>query len=204
MKNLLKTSGGMPAMFRPGLGGAVVILALLLFLVPHRAAAGDPETFPAYGNGEITVRLYTDYFCPHCRAMEPVIAPALDNLLKKKAVSLVLVDVPYNRYSPLYARYFLYALKEDNRWEHARRVRQLLDAAAAGGDIKTREQLDQFFRQRGISWTVFDPQAVFSRFNSLIREDNVKSIPTCVIIRNGKKEVFIGDRDIPQALKRLP
>ncbi len=195
---------GRGAMTGRGLWGAI-ILAVVLLIVPGRAGGGEPDgAFPAYGGGAVSVRLYTDYFCPPCRAMEPAVESILDTLLKKKSISLILVDVPFHRHSALYTRYFLYALKESNRWEHARKVRQLLMEAAAGDDIRTKEQLEQLFQRHGISWTVYDPKDVFNRFNKLIREDDVKSTPTCVIIRNGKKEIFVGSRDIPQALKRLP
>ncbi|HEX7627777.1 MAG TPA: hypothetical protein VF354_02510, partial [Candidatus Methanoperedens sp.] len=48
--------------------------------------------FPSYGTGPVEVRLYTDYFCPPCRAMEPDVEPLLRDLLKKNAIHLTLVD----------------------------------------------------------------------------------------------------------------
>jgi thiol:disulfide interchange protein DsbA len=164
---------------------------------------GQDAPFPTYGSGAIEVRIYTDYFCPPCREMEPAVEPVLKNLLKKKAIRLTLVDTPFNPSSPLYARYFLYALAKKNDAEHALKVRNILFDAAARKNVTTKEGIEELFRSKRIRYTAFDPKPAFDRFNALIKEDNINATPNCVIIKGGNKETFVGGADIIKALKGL-
>ncbi|MCX5831539.1 MAG: thioredoxin domain-containing protein [Deltaproteobacteria bacterium] len=160
--------------------------------------------FPSYGSGPVEVRLYTDYFCPPCRAMEPAVEPLLKDLLKKNMIRLTLVDAPYNPATPLYAKYFLYALNENNDLDHAFRVRNILIEAATNKDFKTQERIEALFKEKGIPSAVFDAKPAFDRYNALIKEDKINATPTCVVIRNGQKKAFVGGPDIINALKALP
>ena len=184
-----------------------VLLALLLagWGVPGivSAAESDPP-FPAYGTGPIEVRLYTDYFCPPCRAMEPDVEPLLKDLLKKNAIRLTLVDVPFSPLTPLFARYFLYTIKESNALEDVLKARNVLQNAATNKDIKTQERIEALFKEKGIAFGVWDPKPAFDRYNALIKEDKINATPTCVIIKKGQKNTFIGGPDIIDALKVLP
>jgi protein-disulfide isomerase len=185
-------------------GGIIVIIAVLGFISVGALFAQSPVApFSAYGAGAIQVRFYTDYFCPPCLAMEPAVEPVLRDLLKRKVITLTLVDVPFHRHSSLYAQYFLYALKGKNDLEHALKVRNILFEAAASTQVTTREQLEEIFKSKRISYVVFDPKPSFNRYNALITEDSIRSTPTCVIIKGGKKEAFVGRQDILKALKHL-
>jgi len=185
-------------------GVILVVIAVWEFIAVGVLFAQSPAApFPAYGAGAIQVRFYTDYFCPPCLAMEPAVEPVLRDLLKRKVITLTMVDVPFHRYSPLYAQYFLYALKGKNDLEHALKIRNILFEAAADTHVTTREQLEEAFKSKRIPYAVFDPKPSFNRYNALITEDSVRSTPTCVIIKGGKKEAFIGRQDILNALKHL-
>ena len=167
------------------------------------SAAEQNPPFPSYGSGPVEVRLYTDYFCPPCRAMEPAVEPILKELLKKNAIRLTLVDVPFNQHTPLFARNFLYALKENNDLEHAFRVRNILMEASTNKDVTTQERIEALFREQGIPSSVFDAKPTFDRCNALLKEDKINATPTCVVIKNGQKKAFIGGTDIINALKAL-
>lgn len=182
-------------------GGILVALAVLGFISVGTSFAQDP--FPTYGAGAIQVRFYTDYFCPPCRAMEAPVEPVLRDLLKRKMITLTLVDVPFHRHSPLYAQYFLYALKGKNDFEHTLKVRNILFEAAANTQVTTKEQIEDIFKSKKIPYTVFDPKPSFSRYNVLITEDGIRSTPTCVIVKGGKKESYVGGQDILKALTNL-
>jgi len=160
--------------------------------------------FPSYGSGPVEVRFYTDYFCPPCRAMEPAVEPLLKELLKKNAIHLTLVDVPFSQLTPLFARNFLYALKENNDLEHAFRVRNILMEASINKDVTTQERIEALFREKGIPSSAFDAKPSFDRCNTLIKEDKINATPTCVVIKNGQKKAFVGGPDIINALKSLP
>jgi len=164
-------------------------------------ARGEP--FPTYGTGPIQVRIYTDYFCPPCRAMEPAIEPLLRKLIDRGIITLTLVDTPFSKYSPLYARYFLYAQNRRDSFEHALTVRNTLFEAAANRHFTTKERIEEVFKGKRILWQAFDPQPIFDRYNALIKEDHVDATPSCVIMRSVRKEKFVGGPDIVKALKGL-
>ena len=160
--------------------------------------------FPSYGSGPVEVRLYTDYFCPPCRAMEPAVELLQKELLKKNAIRLILVDVPFDKLTPLFARNFLYALKWNNDLEHAFRVRNVLQEASTRKDVTTQERIEALFREKGIPSFAFDAKPAFDRCNALLKEDKIDATPTCVVIQNGRKKAFVGGPDIINALKALP
>jgi len=185
------------------IGTLCTALAFFSLTTSNLCAQGQDYPFPSYGKGSIHVRLYTDYFCPPCRAMEPSVELVLKDLLRRNAVTLTLVDVPFSRLTPLYARYFLYALKAENTSENAFRVRNVLIEAATNKQVTTKERLEDFLRGKGIGYAAWDAKIAFDRYNALVKEDNIDATPTCVIILAGKKEKVVGGPDIIAALKRL-
>jgi thiol:disulfide interchange protein DsbA len=168
------------------------------------STAEQSQPFPSFGSGPVEVRLYTDYFCPPCRAMEPGVEPILKDLLKKNAIRLTLVDVPFSQLTPLFARNFLYAIKENNDLEQVLRVRSVLQNAATIKEIKTQERIEALFKEKGIAFSVWDPKPAFDRYNDLLKEDKINATPTCVIIKNGQRNAFVGGPEIIDALKALP
>ncbi len=175
-----------------------------LFLVPAGSTGEQNLPFPSYGSGPVEVRIYSDYFCPPCRAMEPAASMLLKGLLKKKAIRLTLVDTPFHPYTSLFAKYFLYALKMENDVDNAFRVRNVLIGASADKSITTEKQIEEIFKGKGIFYMAFDVKPAFNRYNALITEDKIKATPTCVIIRKGQKKTVVGGPDIIKALKSLP
>ncbi len=185
----------------------IIAMALVLLswpLFPGGVAGDEPGAFPQYGAGVIQVRLYTDYFCGPCRSIEPTAEALLRDLVKKQRITLTLVDLPLTRNSVLYARYFLYALNKRNELEHALKVRNFLFETAAAREKSSPERIETAFKNKGIAFASFDPKALFARYNELIKEDGVHSTPTCVIVKTGKKETFIGTDEVIKALKKLP
>jgi len=180
---------------------AIVIIGFIFFTA--LSARGEEAPFPSYGSGAVQVRIYTDYFCPPCRAMEPSLEPVLRKLIKKNLITLTLVDTPFYPHSALYARYFLYTLNKRNNFEHALKVRNLLFDTAADGQITKNEEIENLFKNKKIPFSAFDPRPAFDRFNTLLKEDNIEATPTCVIVREGNKETFIGGKDILNALGQL-
>lgn len=188
-------------LFVPGLC-ALIIGGLIVTGIGSAEERNPP--FPSYGSGPVEVRIYTDYFCPSCREMEPAVEPLLKDLLKKNAIRLTLVDVPFNQYTPLLARNFLYALKANNAPENAFRVRNVLLEASTDKETMTQERIEALFMVNMIPYTVFDAKRAFDRYNALIKEDKINATPTCVVVKNGQKKAFVGGPDIINALKTLP
>jgi len=186
--------------------GCIEIMFFTLTVIWTLTGSAAPvlgEPFPTFGTGPIKVRIYTDYFCPPCRGMEPQLEPVLEDLLNRNVITLTLVDTPFYRYSALYARYFLYALNGKNSYNQAFRVRTVLNEAAENRHFTTKERLEEIFKAKDIPWREFDPKSILDRYNALIKEDHIDATPSCVIIRTGRKDKYVGDQDIVKALKVL-
>lgn len=54
---------------------ALFITIITVLILTAGSARGQDTPFPTYGSGAVQVRLYTDYFCPPCRKMEPEAEP---------------------------------------------------------------------------------------------------------------------------------
>lgn len=120
------------------MAAAATAFALMSFAGDARAQM--LSLIPTYGNGKVQVRLYTDYFCSPCRAMEPKIAPVLSKLVRDNAISLTFTDVPLRPASSMYADYFLRAAAAKRDISNALKIRATLDEAAARG-IKTPDDI---------------------------------------------------------------
>lgn len=179
------------------------ISTIALFFISHGDVQAQNVSYPTYGSGAIQVRIYTDYFCPPCRGMEPAVEPLLRNLIKKNAITLTVVDTPFSRQSPLYARYFLYAIQAKNDFEHATMVRHTLFEATDDKHITTAESIEELFRNKKIPFTAFDPKSTFEWFNSLLQYDKINATPSCVIVRGDNMQMFVGGPDIINALTQL-
>ena len=178
-------------------------MMLSILLATSLCAQEQKTPFPQYGTGPIQVLIYTDYFCPPCRTMEPQVEPILKDLLKRNAITLILVDTPFYRHSALFAKYFLYALKAKNDSDHAFHIRNILIVATADKQMTTEKSIGKLFKSKDIHYTVFETRSILDRYNDMIKEDKIQATPTCIIVRDGKKEQFIGGPDIIATLKRL-
>lgn len=182
----------------------LVAMALAGLIVAAEGSAAEQDLpFPSYGAGPIEVRIYSDYFCPPCRAMEPTVDPILKDLLKKNVIRLTLVDTPFHQHTALFARHFLYAIKKNNDVDHAFRVRNVLIEASTDKTVTTQERIEAIFKENGIPYTVFDVKPAFDSYTALLKEDNIKSTPTCIIVKNGQKKTFVGGPNVINALKSL-
>lgn len=184
---------------------ASLVLGFILFSFFFKGFAtpayAEDIVIPSFGCGEIQVRLYTDYFCNPCRALEPKIEPLIIELVEKGMITITFIDTPIHPQTPLYAQYFLYILKENKEFEHALHARSVLFEAAKE-KIKEREKLEAFIKKNGLSFKPFDPAATLKIFSDSIKKDKIKATPTCFIYKDGKRETFEG-RDIESALEKL-
>jgi len=177
---------------------AVMTMTIIL---PLAAGAADP-LLPSFGEGKVKVRLYSDYFCPPCRDMEPGIEPVITDLVRDNTITLTFVDTPFHRYSSLYARCFLYAINEKKDLEHALSVRRALIEAAKNG-LDTPDKLETFLKKEGVALKPFDPGPTFKVFSRHLKEDAIDATPSCVIEADGKTKKYGGPGNIIDALKGL-
>jgi thiol:disulfide interchange protein DsbA len=134
--------------------------------------------------------------------MEPRIEALLSDLVHSNAITLTFIDTPVHSFTPLYAKYFLYILKRDRSFPLVLRSRAVLFEAARG-KIEEPEGLEEFLKKNNVQFREFDPGPTLAALSGMIREDNVRSTPTCVIIKDGRRGVFTGDIEIPRALELL-
>jgi hypothetical protein len=182
----------------------MLILFFIAMLFGKAIASGnsDDPSFPTYGKGKINVRIFTDYFCPPCRASEPELEPLIENLVKKGLIKVTFVDTPTTRNSPLYVKHFLYALKKRNDFPYAMYVRRALFEAAKNR-ITDQGKLQTYLGENDISFTVFDVKPIFGILNSYLKNDNVRGTPSCVIEKNGNIEKATGGQAMLNALRAL-
>ena len=83
------------------------------------------------------------------------------------------------------------------------RVRKILFEASTDKSVTTQERIEAIFKEKGIPYADFDVKPVFNRYNALLTEDKINTTPTCVIIKSGQKQTFVGGPDIINALKSL-
>jgi len=165
-------------------------------------AFADDSRVPAFGNGKIQVRLYSDYFCPSCRDLAPEIEKLLSDLVNKNSITLIFIDTPLTKDSPLYVRYFLYIMNAKKTLDQAFLSRSLLFKAAAEKRTEP-EKLLEILKKNGVIYNPFEVKPIFEILNNYIREDKIRSTPTCVILQEGKKNYFIGKTEIIKAIERL-
>jgi thiol:disulfide interchange protein DsbA len=189
---------------------AIISMALALILFPlffegsltPSYAQEAPVSVPVFGQGKVSVRIYSDYFCPPCRSMEPEVEPLILHLLKNKKINLTFIDTPFYQYSSLYARYYLYAVNEKREIGYALAVRNAL-IDGADKNISDPTRIEALLTEKGIKVKPFDPRPVFELYGKALKEDEVKSTPTCVVERDGKKEKATGKFGIIRLLKSL-
>ncbi|MEW6419477.1 MAG: thioredoxin domain-containing protein [Nitrospirota bacterium] len=182
-----------------------VVLGFILFLVLFKGsttpAYAEDILLPSFGNGQIKVRLYTDYFCNPCKALEPKLEPVITDLVKKGIINITFIDTPVHTQTSLYARYFLYILNEKKDFNHALRARAILFEAAKE-KITENEKLEAFINKKGIRFKPFDAKPAFDVFSSYLKEDKINKTPTCIIYNGGKEDRVTG-LDIISALESL-
>jgi hypothetical protein len=181
-----------------------VVLSILVFTICLAAPQGRAQEarVSTFGEGKITARLYTDYFCAPCNDMEPRIEPIVTELERDKIIKLTFIDTPFNRYSSLYARYFLYAMNEKKTLDNALFVRRALIEAAAKRIVDA-QKLEAFLNEKKIAFRPFDVKPVFNMLSAYLKQDEIDRTPTCVIEMNGKTYKHNGTSDITAALETL-
>jgi len=180
------------------------IFLIILFTLGLKATPiyGKDDILPSFGNGAIKVVLYTDYFCPPCRDMEPGLEPILLELVKDGAIHLTFVDLPTSQYTELYAKYFLYSLGEKRDIDSAIQARRTLFEAAEKR-VVDKNQLVNLLAEKKIGLKPIDLAPAFNLWNRLLQEHQIRSTPSCVIVHGDLKETHKGSIEVPKALENL-
>jgi thiol:disulfide interchange protein DsbA len=183
---------------------AAALLLLCLLVVPGPATpvlAADP-LLPAFGDGAVEVRIYTDYFCGPCRAEEQEVVAALRELVAKNRIRVIFIDTPLFPETVLYAGYFLAAVNAKREFGQAVAARAAL-FEASGLQIRGKSELEAFLAKKGLEMRQFDPAPVFAQLSRYIKEDRINSTPTVVILGPQGKQILGSKEQILKALGDL-
>jgi hypothetical protein len=159
---------------------------------------------PTLGKGSYEVTVFADYFCPPCLRIDTKAEPLLKKLLATKKVKITFVDVPFHKPTPIYAKYYLYAANANSEANNILHVRKILFEAAQVKHIETENALVAYLNEQKISLKTLDEKSIFSTLLTMIKENNIKSTPTCIIRYSaGNIKILVGDEEIWNGLNAL-
>lgn len=156
----------------------------------------------SFGKGPVDTRLYSNYFCGACKSLEPTVEYLIADLVKRDIITITFIDVPKDAASVMYSRYFLYILNVRKDINHALKARSALFEAASQ-HITDKDKLEAFLTSKGFKFKQFDPKPVFNTLQTYLTTDQIRATPTCVTVRDGKKEFFQGTQNITSVLESL-
>lgn len=159
---------------------------------------------PSLGNGPYEVIIFTDYFCPPCRRIDTKAEGLFKELVATDKIKLTFVDVPFNPVTPIYAKYYLYAVNKSPGISNVLRVRNILFEAAQSRHIQDEKTLLAFLKEKKISWSPMNERSIFPLLSAAIKEQKIDATPTCVI-KYSPKDVkkYVGDDEIWDGLTKL-
>ncbi|MCJ8501341.1 DsbA family protein [Desulfatitalea alkaliphila] len=196
--------GFSPIRFMAGL----LLLGAFVWAAPALAAEEQqaPEPFDAvftFGDGPIELFVFADYFCPPCRRVEPHLDKALRDLVPL-GVQVTFVDMPFSRMAPLYARYFLYAAKAASSLDGVLHARDVLFQIAKNNGVASDQEMVKALKENEVAITYFDVRPLLTRWGEIIQAHNVRSTPTCIIVKPGQEPSrHVGSEEIPKAIDQL-
>ena len=183
--------------------------ALVLFTVgsgwfmPELSVANEVPNIISRGRGPAEVLIFTDYFCPPCQGVEPYLEKALADLYRS-GVKVTFVDKPIHAKTPLFSRYFLYAANSADSFAEVLHIRSVLFDIAKSKSVETEGELIGKLKANGIKLGLFDVRPVFGTWLELIQRFEVKSTPTCIVMRPGQAHsTLTGSGAIPEGIDRL-
>jgi protein-disulfide isomerase len=179
----------------------VTLLASIHFDGSVTCLYASDSAEPVFGEGSIHVRLYTDYFCSHCRKLESEAEPLIADLVGKKIITIRFIDTPFFELSSLYAQYSLFAIGKREDLEYTFAVRRTLIEAAR--EKLDRGKLEEFLKRKGFTFKPFNTKRVFDVWTAYSDKDGIRSTPTCAIEGGGKTEKYTSRGSIIKALKKL-
>jgi len=181
---------------------AGLLFFLLLFSGSATPVYAAEPVLPSFGRGTVEVRLYTDYFCGPCSAEEAEVISLISELVGKNLIRALFIDTPIHPETVLFAGYFLTALNAKNDFPQVVAARGAL-FEAAGKKITEKEALEAFLKTKGVTFQPYDTAPVFKIFGNYLKEDRIRSTPTCVILGPQGKQTLTGKDEIVTGLRGL-
>lgn len=183
---------------------AAIYLVAIICLSVFASNADAQRVIPSLGSGPYEVLMFSDYFCPPCKRIDTKAETLMRELLSAGKVKITFVDVPFHSATPIYAKYYLYAVNANADSGNVFHVRRILFDAAQAKRIQKEDALIAYLKEKKIFWKVMDEKAIFPLLISLIKENKVDQTPTCIIRYSltGEKK-YVGDIEIWDGLMQL-
>ncbi|RPH50083.1 MAG: hypothetical protein EHM85_11665 [Desulfobacteraceae bacterium] len=181
----------------------ILILAFMLMNPVLAPADETPENIFSDGSGPVEIFIFSDYFCPPCQSIEPYLEYALTKLHQSGA-GITFVDMPISALTPVFSKYYLYAINAVDSFTENLLVRRALFDIARTRSVNAESELIQKFKAKHIKLVPLDVKPLFDQWVALIKRFSVKSTPTCVVIRPGQAIVtYTGSREISEGIDQL-
>lgn len=181
--------------------GYLTVLFAFTGSVTPAYGQGPVKDIPSLGKGPYEIIMFTDYFCPPCRRIDTKAESLFKELLATKQVKITFVDVPFSRATPMYVKYYLYAVNANADSGNILHVRKILFDAAQAKRIQAEDALVAYLKDRKVAWKKMDEKSIFPLLSGIIKENKIDTTPTCVIkypATDTKK--YIGDDKIWEGL----
>ena len=169
--------------------------------------AVDDDTGLAVGDGPVTVELYVDFLCPHCKEYEEATAEVLDEYLESGRITLVYHPVNFldpltsTRYSTRAAAAAAIAAEEGKLREYATAL--FANQPPENSEGLTDDQLIEIGRSVGLTSDAFAEAVRSDKYHDWVSyvarqasRDGVRGTPTVLV--NGKQVEEL----TPEALRR--
>jgi thiol-disulfide isomerase/thioredoxin len=181
-----------------------IVLAMALVFVPLPIFGSDDlAALYSYGQGPTEVYIFSDYFCPPCQRIEPYMERVLPELLRHD-VKILFVDMPVYRATPLYSRYFLYSARASGDFARVLEARRVLFDLARTKAVTTDQEIIQELRSHAIEFRLVDTKPVFDQWRRFIERFDIRSTPTCVVVKPGQEhKKYTGSDSIQIGLGNL-
>lgn len=157
-------------------------------------------------NSKYEVYIFTDWKCPSCRNIEPVIEASAPKIMEK--AKLIFVDLPIHDESLNFTPYNL-AFMVNNKTEYFK-LRSSLEKISLKTDSPTEEQVEKAAKKLGVDFHPLNYSEVangIKYFDHLVTQFEVNKTPTVVVVnsttKKGKKLAGAGEINEKSILSAL-
>jgi thiol-disulfide isomerase/thioredoxin len=184
--------------------GYLTVLFTFSGSVTPSFAQTNEGAVPSLGKGSYQVTIFADYFCPPCFRIDTKAESLLKELLALGNVKLTFVDVPFHKATPLYVKYYLYAINANDSVQNVFHVRDLLFEAAQVEKIQDEKKLVAFLNKKNVPLKEMNEKTVFNALTSIAKGNKIRATPTCIITYSAVDvRRFTGDIEIWDGLTEL-
>jgi thiol-disulfide isomerase/thioredoxin len=186
------------------IAGYLAILLTFSGSVTPAYGQDSVRMIPSLGKGPYEVMMFADYFCPPCRAIDSKAEPLFKELLATGKVRITFIDVPFSRATPIYAKYYLYAVNDNSDAKSVLHVRKVLFDAAQVKRIWQEDALMAYLKDQKISWKAMNEKSIFPLLDAHIKENKIDQTPTCAIKYSATDvKKYLGADEIWEGLTKL-